>query len=70
MAYISESQPVGTTLFKVLDIPEVTCVRVTTGMITTSKMRMSFACLNSEARLAGSFSERRLSMIVSKAGFW
>ena len=52
----------------VLLIAEVTWVRVTIGMITTSRIRMSFACLIKVARLAESVSLRSWSMIPSNCG--
>ena len=66
IAYISESQPVGTAPFTVLLMPDVTWVRVTIGMITTLRIRLSLACLMIVARFAGSVSLRSWSIRPSK----
>src|SRR4029077_14160995 len=61
MLYISESQPVGVSPLMVVLMPDVTWVRVTIGMITTLRIRLSLACLMSVARFAGSVSLRSWS---------
>src|SRR5579859_6063982 len=68
MLYISESHPVGVSPLMVLLMADVTWVRVTIGMITTLRIRLSFAFLMRSARLAGSVSLRSWSMYPSKVG--
>src|SRR5256885_860241 len=62
MLYISESHPVGVFPLTVVLMPDVTWVRVTIGMITTLRIRLSLACLMIVARLAGSVSLRSWSI--------
>src|SRR6185503_6952378 len=67
MLYISESHGVGSTPLRLFAAPEVAKVRFTSGMITTSWIRVSFALIASSLRFAWSVSVRSEAMIASKS---
>src|SRR5437899_5059577 len=69
MFHISESHGFRFVPWRALLLPDATWKRFTSGMTTTSLIRMSFAWIPSAASFAGSVVVRIWSTIASYAGF-